>query len=351
VSYPSDQDWTDPRPFPWPYGNINGNINETADPTIKVGIGGFGDIVGFTQGEYPAGETADNTVVTSRTSDFLPQWVTTTLTGASLTFQSSFEFYQGIHIPVGNREAMIDYIVKESYYFAPGYDQYDTKRTVTRDGFTWLSPSDADGLQKMVIPQFGVGRYFGANFGSFLFDQETPSLANTLYTRGQGNLMKLFSFRPITQLFSFQTDSGFLKDKTGTATNQATFTNSIERGMLTSANVKDGGSKYFSKDTTTAYLQPTLDDNVQGAYYNSETGAFHDTPMYLLTNASSEIVQKASNDQLAVAKHASVEFTMADDESAEPISTYVPSTKAPLNRSAEFHLRFVRGQVTGLDYA
>ena len=59
-----------------------------------------------------------------------------------------------------------------------------------------------------------MGRYFGVAFGSFFYDGATN---NQVYTRGPGNAMKLFSFRPLTQLFSFKSNCGTLQDRTVTS--------------------------------------------------------------------------------------------------------------------------------------
>jgi hypothetical protein len=318
----------------WPYipsANVgNPTITVVSQSSPGLTTYGFGDVIGFLPGQHPSG--------TSKSSDFLPlPWVTTSLTGTPFT--AITQIYPQIYGTVGNREPMPDYIVKESYYFAPGYDQYDTKQTATIDGKTFFQPRQAEQPQKMVNPTLGSGRYFGVAFGSFLNDNTNPSTANSVYTRGRGNAMKLYSFRPITQLYSFKTDSGFLKDKTGTATNQATFTNEITNGILDNAVVKESGNKYFSKDTTVSFIQPTLDENEAGLYYDASTGQFADTPMYLLTGTSTEIVKQASNDVLQVAQHATANITMEDDTTSVPLETFTPSSKTPLNRSAEFHFR------------
>jgi hypothetical protein len=327
----------------WPY---NTDTDTVSDPTITVAAGGFGDVVGFLPGQHPTGERLGGSGIgmTTKSSDFLPpQWVVANLAGAVTTFTDASDVFPNMYVTTGDREPMLDYVVKESYYFAPGYDQYDTRTTGTQNGVVWLEPGDAGESQKVVNPSFGTGRYFGLGFGSFLFDKENPADANGVYTRGKGNLLKLYSFRPITQLYSFSTDSGFLKDKTATATAPATFTNVVQKGMLANVALKTAGSKYAGKDTTVAFLQPTLDDAVQGAYYDPPSGTFKDTPMLLLSTTSPEIVRQASNNAVSTARHAVVSFTMEDDVTSAPLQTFTPSQKTPLNRSAEFHLRFVRG--------
>jgi hypothetical protein len=336
---PPPSPWTPPYPWPstdvpWPYDASSDSPTISIIPqTVSGNLSyGFGDVLGFVPGQYPTGTGA-----TSKSSGFLPNWVSTTLAGTS--FVNAADIYPDIYGTTGNREPSLEYIVKESYYFAPQYDQYDVKQTQVINGQVSFQPRKADQPQKVVNPALGSGRYFGVAFGSFLNDKTNPSSTNGVYTRGKGNAMKLFSFRPVCQLFSFETDSGYLKDKTGTATSVATFTNKIERGMLANVSVDNVGSKYVDKDSTVAYLHPTLQESEPGMYYDKDTGTFADTPMYLLTGVSNDIVQAASDGDVDVATLASVNFTLNDDLTSNARVTYTASDKTALRRSAEFHLR------------
>lgn len=327
--------WTSSEPAPWPYAAASDSptisiVSQTVSGNVSYGIG---DVLGFVPGQYPSGQLA-----TSKSSEFLPSWVSTVLGGTP--YVNATDIYGDIYGTRGNREPSLDYIVKESYYFAPGFDQYDVKQTQVINGQVAFQPRQADQPQKVVNPSFGSGRYFGAAMGSFLNENANPSSVNGVYTRGKGNMMKLFSFRPICQLFSFDTDSGYLDDQTGTATSVATFTNFIENGMLANVAVDHAGSKYVDQDTTKVYVHPTLDPNEPTMYYDKEAGTFADTPMFLLTGVSNEIVQAASGGSPSAAPlPASVLYEMADDLTSNARVTYTASTKTALRRSAEFHLR------------
>ena len=241
-------------------------------------------------------------------------------------------------IPIGTRLPMDDYIVKEPYYFTPAYDQYNTKQTVVVNGKSVYFPREADVAQKMVNPSFAMGRYFGVAFGSFLFDGPE----NQVYTRGKGNLMKLFSFRPLTQLFSFDTTSGYVQDKTGSATSVATFKNRVTRGVLDSVQVVQPGRGYATSaaDTNAAFVHPTTldDESKPESYYDTRTGTFASTPLYLLEEATNEFVQQASLSVLSTPTAARVDVAMQDDTSVTTLQAqYRASKKASLRRSAEFH--------------
>jgi hypothetical protein len=293
----------------------------------------FGTVVGFDRGTYPpasfAGAVGD---LYQKAPDFIPSWATLSVPSDAPSFNHAYQIYPEMYELRGSLGPLPDYIVKETYYFAPKYDQYDTKQSTTIDGFAAYQPSIGDFAQKMVNPSLAVGQSFGVGFGSFLYDQDNATSPNQVYTRGPGNHMKLFSFRPMTQLFSFETNSGFLRDKTGTATAQATFTNVVEAGRLANVLVSAQGAKYPGKDTTTAYLHPTLDWEEQGMYYDEATGRFADTSMFLLD-------QVAPIGNLAT-RHASIAFDMEEDPDSEPKETFTASTKTPLRRSAEFQLHF-----------
>lgn len=284
----------------------------------------------------------------TKDSDFLPvvpagstqQWIThdENLYPPIRTFRSVKDLGFRVDRAVGTLGPLDDYIVKESYYFTPKYDQYDTKQSAIIDGVPVFQPRNSEAPQKIVNPTLGVGRYFGVAFGSFLYEK-TNQNTNEVYTRGAGNLMKLYSFRPLTQLYSFETTSGVIKDKSGAARSEATFKNTITKGMLENVEVQSRGNKYQDKDTTQAFIHPTLADTEEGFYYDASTGTFADTSMYLLEGTTNEIVQQASNNDVPRPRHAEVTYTMAEDMTSEPRIVYPTSNKEALRRSAEFHLR------------
>ena len=231
-----------------------------------------------------------------------------------------------------------DFIVKESYYFAPQYNQYDTKRAEIIDGVTTFQPA-ITGPQKMVNPSLATGQHFGVAFGSFLNDQSNQK-NNQVYTRGQGNAMKVFSFRPLTQLFSYKTTSGVIKDTTGTATTPATFENTIVKGIVANVQVAEAGTNYVEEKSTRAYVHPTLDDAEKGMYYDPTTGTFADTTIYLWENAPPSVLATA-NATFTVPRHAEFQYKMATDNTSIR-ETFTASAKtASLRRSAEIHLRML----------
>jgi len=241
----------------------------------------------------------------------------------------------------GTLAPSLDYIIKESYYFAPKYDQYDTLESTTFGGSVNIfDPRISTRAQKVVNPSLGVGRYFGVAFGSFLYDGTNNN--NQVYTRGAGNAMKLFSFRPLTQLYSFTAKCGAIQDHSGKATTVARFQNTVVNGMLQRVEQINPGTKYVDKDSTQAYIHPTLNDAEEGMYYDAKTGRFADTPMFLLTGTTDEIVQTASSSSVMRPAHAQIEYDMVDDTTIpDVLVSYRASDKTPLRRTAEFHLRVI----------
>eukprot|EP00624_Nannochloropsis_granulata_P002507 evm.model.NODE_22619_length_24963_cov_80.598808.2 len=241
----------------------------------------------------------------------------------------------------GTLAPALDYIVKESYFFAPKYDQYDTLESTTFGGSVNIfDPRISPQAQKVVNPSLGVGRYFGVAFGSFLYDGTNNN--NEVYTRGAGNAMKLYSFRPLTQLYSFTANCGAIQDRSGNATTLARFTNTVVNGMLQGVDQINPGTKYVDKESTQSYIYPTLNDAEKGMYYDSRTGTFAGTPVFLLTGITDEIVQTASSSSVTKSTHAKVEYDMVDDTSIPDVRVaYKASDKTPLRRTAEFHFRVI----------
>lgn len=318
---------------PWPYAPAAAGPSLVIDTTNNTGT-----TLGFDPGVYPTeSETPSVGGTYVKYADFVPPaWTITNLGTAIATFVHSYEIYPDMYEAVGTLEPMLDYIVKESYYFAPGYDQYNTKSVGTANTF---QPRFSETAQKMVNASLASTRYFGVAFGSFLFEA-----LGGVYTRGKGNAMKLYSLRPVTQLFSFDMGHGFLKDKTGTATTTATFVNHVQKGNLYAAMVAAQGQKYTDRDTTVAFLQPTLDEAETGYYYDEATGAFADTTMFLLGTATANIVQTSLGPTTTAqrAKHAAISFDMEDDPTSANLEVIEASSKTALRRSAEFHLLFKR---------
>lgn len=76
--------------------------------------------------------------------------------------------------------------------------------------------------------------------------------------------------------------------------------------------------------------------------YEAKKGTFADTPMFLLTGITDEIVQTASSSSIMRPTHAKVQYDMVDDTTIpDVLVAYKASDKTPLRRTAEFHLRVI----------
>lgn len=216
-----------------------------------------------------------------------------------------------------------EYIVKETFYFSPSYNQYDKDHTTTVGGNSnVLQPSETYNPQKMVIPEFSVGRYFGLSFGSFLGSE------NSSHTRGPLNRARLYGLKLFTQYFDFTAlESGNISSPE--STKPATFNVNVSRGGIISCNVVDSG-KGFNDTTYNASPYTSLNDDGD-SYYDSSTKTWIDRVFYFdesqdylggdYINTRPEIIATTTIDQTNVKSY------------------YKGSNKNPLKRSAEFSLK------------
>lgn len=229
---------------------------------------------------------------------------------------------------------MPEYIVKESYYFAPWYNQYVTNTASTRET---LRPPESELGQKMVNEEYAQGRYFGFTCGSFLNDSTTHR-----QSRGIGNKIRMYSVRPCTQLFSFVTNGGFVIDDAAEIT--GTFRKQYIGGVLTECLVENPGKKYlkdiYSSDSVKMYK--TLANNYQDAFIDSQTGEVVDRTETLLTANVEALNNTCSNiglDTFANSQPVKLEGIMEDDVGLNEYTFYLKAaTKTSLRRFMEIQL-------------
>jgi len=235
--------------------------------------------------------------------------------------------------------AYSDYLVKESYYFAPHYNQYSTHE-VTSNGD--LCPSQTDLAQKVVRQEFGQGRYFGFTCGSFLNDP----VGNHRYTRGLGNKVRIYSLRLCTQLFSFTSNLGTIVDST--ATTPATFHKRYEAGIAVECGIDNHGLKYTQdeysgSDTVKPY--PTVPGSVETVFIDPVSGTPLDRTDTLMTNNTEAFNYAASKLSLGTfdeSQPVSLTAEMEDDVDLGEYTFYLKaSSKTPLRRFMELQLDVV----------
>lgn len=226
----------------------------------------------------------------------------------------------------------VDYLVKETYYFNPHYDQYDRTSTAEVSGQTaTMRPGYTSKTQKMVMPYYSQGRYFGLTMGSFL----TQNGART--TRGRSNQVRLFSTRLCTQLYTFQANGGTINESG--ATEPVEFQKNIQGGILTSATIISPGQGYRETSYTTQNGDVVIGQRLP--YDNDGTSS--DVPHYLLggnTNAANKVLGILGVDDFDEERDASIVAEMEDDKEYDKYVYYTKaSLKTPLKRACELHLQ------------
>jgi hypothetical protein len=231
-----------------------------------------------------------------------------------------------------------DYIVKESYYFAPKYNQYYT--SPTSGGL--FRPGENNSAQKMVRQEFSQGQYFGLTFGSFLngTDSNTPR-----YTRGKvGNKLRLYSVRLCTQLFSFKTSGGWIVDSN--ATSMARFSKAYDAGILKSCDVDRAnlGRKYLRAQYTTPDVVPyaTHHGKAETVFIDVATGAAVDRTETLMDDNLEALNHAAGDITFDQTQPATIRADMQDDTGIGEYAFYLKAaSKTPLRRFAEIQLDLV----------
>lgn len=258
-------------------------------------------------------------------------------------FLSKYTIYlvqtQDVANPLVTDQPMTEYIVCESYYFAPYYDQYDLGTTITNPVRT-VRPGINTRAQKMVVPVWSTGRYFGLTCGSFLSD--TTHTGPSRFTRGSGNQVRLYAVRLGTQLFNFTAGGGRVIEEGSRV--QATFTKTYRGGMLLTAAVAERGTRYSRDEYSTA--EETVEDMSPGEPYSRPSFAWlnrAELPLPRSIAAANQSCQRQSLPLLEEdggVRSSALTALMRDDTAFTDEYLYYAkaSRKTPLKRSAEFHL-------------
>ena len=255
--------------------------------------------------------------------------IKTTFLDVKAYFLANFSIYlvdTPVDTPSSLDKAMTEYIVKETYYFNPFYDQYD-HTSVTPVPTATVRPVATTRSQKMVLPEWSTGRYFGLTFGSFLDSSDgIPRV-----TRGPSNQARLFAVRLGTQLFNFSTVGGVVIGN-GTMAN-ATFTKTYKGGIMTSTTVLMPGLKYT---TEPPHVVPYIPGPFSSTMDRGENLSTIDV------NAANQVANALKLPLYDQSTESTFAAVMADDKGFHDYIYYVKAaSKNPLKRSAEFHLSFV----------
>jgi hypothetical protein len=234
-----------------------------------------------------------------------------------------------------------DFLVKETYYFAPYYNQYATNEKTSNGDFR---PAETPLGQKMVRQEFSQGQYFGLTCGSFLNDASGAHR----YTRGLGNRPHLYSIRLCTQLFSFTTNQGMVVDPAVTdSSSVATFRKRYESGVLSTTYVEKAGVKYTRDeyDSTAIRTYPLLSGQFETVFVDPESGEVADRYETLTTNnveALNNATTKLGFGTYDDTTPAQLSAVMEDDLNINEYLFYMKAaSKTPLRRFMELQLEMV----------
>lgn len=231
----------------------------------------------------------------------------------------------------------VDYIVKETFYPSPFYDQYDSNTVEPASGSrpATLRPATTSRAQKMVTPEYAVGRYFGLSFGSALGRGGSARMTRGITRRNQ---LRAYAVRLGTQMFDFTTEGGQVPIDTSLPPPSvdepraaATFRKQYTGGVLSSANVTSGGAGFIGRPGTTIDSVPTFPStstsHAEALIAMDNTGPVARTIEFLPNALPS-----------STGGGATLSATLADSTAYPPISFVKASSKSVLHRSAEFHL-------------
>lgn len=238
-------------------------------------------------------------------------------------------------------QPLLDFLVKEEYYFAPNVDQKD--ETSVHEPFGSYRPNYKAVAQKMIEPKLAEGRYAGLAVGYESTNRGYYTGNISIYDEsvdaGKGRDHKCFAWRLCHQLYDFYSKGGKVNDKNNGDATKAAFNKRFEMGMLTGVGLVDGGKGYISKnlgdnDVDVGKGTETLVDNETVAAYakaNYAVGA----------NVVVDGVSYTSNVSASAAS--TYEITVVGlTGSANVIQDLVKtaSEKSPLYRKADFLLSF-----------
>jgi hypothetical protein len=226
---------------------------------------------------------------------------------------------------------LTEYIVKETYYPAPAYNQYDLEtRTQYPNRTNTIRPVAVTRAQKVCVPAFASGRYVGVSFGSRL-DGVTRA------TRGLASQRpRMYAVRVGTQLFDFLSSGGRVVE--AGVTQQARFLKTFTGGIMTGCSVQTPGQRYAKASYTTPDVVPYSGQSF--TYYDD--GDFVDRTETLLVEQGDALRQSLAAQNLAVTTQSRESFitaTMADDTVYDQyLYRTRAASKTPLRRSAMFQL-------------
>jgi hypothetical protein len=256
-----------------------------------------------------------------------------------------------------------DYIVKEEYYFAPYYDQTDTKSfyqtpttTSINDAFALYRPKYSSTPQKMINERFAQGRYAGF---SVTYESRNRGATDYLVITGNRSTLcdrdhKLFSWRPCHQLYDFTTTGGTVTNKVTNSDvveeTTATINKRFECGVLTGIGVTDAGSGYTNSNLSSSCVHMGNGcENILTGVGNKQIwqkalsavnaagnvvagnigGVYYTSPDLPFTVSSNTLVDANPVFSVVMANSTSVSYEE------------IGSTKTTLKRSADFMLNFV----------
>lgn len=234
----------------------------------------------------------------------------------------------------------VEYVVKESYYFAPIFNQYENNTTSSSGAFR---PTATTVGQKLVRPEYAQSQYYGFTCGSFLDD--TPG--SHRYTRGFSNTPQVHSVRLCTQLFSFTTNQGQVLDTNSTKT--ATFFKNYDAGVLVSCSVDNPGTKYTqpSYDSSSISMYSVFPNVSRDVFVNPTNGSVLDRGEYLLPGGRNLDTVNVAATAKGIPLFTDVipgtlSATVADDTNLKEYTYYTKAgNKTPLRRFAEFQIELV----------
>ena len=264
-----------------------------------------------------------------------------------------FQVYQ-----IYRGQPMLDYLVKEEYFFAPSFDQddnesyFDSALQGAEQDFVTYRPRYSARPQKMVRPAFAQGRYAGMAVGYERLNRGATSAALGWRDPIADRDHKCFSWRMCHQLYNFHSTGGALSNKVVETDPEAGMTARVskrfELGALAGLGVTDSGDRY-----TRATIPGTnLDLNTQ----DTERRITGLVGLELLREATDTITDPEQVYEMEDAMYVRLmppyepprenddapEMVVVMEPTGEPFFQDVGSTKTPLYRAADFGLTMKR---------
>lgn len=260
------------------------------------------------------------------------------------TFVSVYDFIMSkysVYLTNGNPSNILDtdvpqkdYIVKETYYPAPAYDQYDLEsRTQYSNRTNTVRPNGSLRPQKMCVPAYAAGRFFGVTCGSALAGGLDERVARGI----NGEQPRLFAIRLGTQLFDFTASGGRVVESG--STQQARFLKHYTGGVLSACSVQAPGQRY----SLTSYTNPDVVPYIGSSFaYVDGDGQFFDRTENLLLEQAGALSKSLVEQGMPLStqsRESVMTANMVDDTTYDQfLYRTTASQKTPLRRSAMFQL-------------